>query len=325
VVDFLPKPSHPDSPLSVENLHRTLSSDTPGPRPIPNLILGPFIYPSKPVQLLAFCTFLEVLEISSADLDYSEGGFPHDFVHLRELRLSDVNLRMLAPLITKCPNLRTLRVDDFQNFSGRLRLFPSGGPPLGDSLSDIPEPCYNLRELYLKDGMLTEEQALWLFSSSSDTLERASLAGIYSPALPSILKSSVKFLQLEESDMHNAPLAGTLPEYTSLEALRLVGSDWPWASLFTDMTQPLRELSISWSPAGFAALAAALEQRSWQPTIRSIAAFFRDPAAGRLAEVEAHPVARQLKDICTARAVMLQWFSIPESSVLPITPFRFDQ
>jgi hypothetical protein len=173
--------------------------------------------------------------------------------------------------------------------------------------------------------MLTEEQALWLFSSSSDTLERASLAGIYSPALPSILKLSVKFLQLEESDMHNAPLAGTLPEYTSLEALRLVGSDWPWGSLFTDMTQPLRELSISWSPAGFAALAAALEQRSWQPTIRSIAAFFRDPAAGRLAEVEVHPVARQLKDICTARSVMLQWFSIPESSVLPITPFRFDK
>ncbi|KAJ6569037.1 hypothetical protein B0H19DRAFT_1065817 [Mycena capillaripes] len=312
------------SPLSVENLRRTLLSDTPGPRPIRDLILGPFIYPSKPVQLLTLCTLLEVLEISSADLDYSEGRFPDDFIHLRELRLSDVNLSMLAPLITKCPNLRTLRVDDFQNFSGRLRLFPSGGPPPGDSLSDFPKPCCTLRELYLKDGMLTEEQALWLFSSSSATLEHASLAGIYSPALPIILKSSVKFLQLEESDRHNTPLADTLPEYTSLVALCLVGSDWPWATLFTDMTQPLRELSISWSPAGFAALAAALEQRSWQPTIQSIATFFRDPAVERLAEVEAHPATRQLMDICTARAVMLQWVSTSESSVLP-TPFRFDK
>ncbi|KAJ7189314.1 hypothetical protein GGX14DRAFT_485189 [Mycena pura] len=308
------------SPVSVENLHRTLSSDIPGPRPILDLIMGPFIYPSKTVQLLTLCTSLEVLEISSADLDYSKGGFPDDFVHLHELRLSGVNLRMLASLITRCPNLRTLRVDDFQNFSGRPRPFRSGGPPHGDSFSDIPQPCYNLRELYLKDGMLTEEQALWLFSSSSGTLERASLRGIYSPALPSILKSSVKFLQLEEAEMNNAPLAATLREYTSLEALCLVGSDWPWASLFTGMTQPLRELSISWSPAGFA----ALEQHSGRPSIRSISTFFRDPAVERLAEVEAHPIARQLKDICTAGAVMLHWFSIPESSVLPMTPFQFD-
>ncbi|KAJ7142911.1 hypothetical protein C8R44DRAFT_866183 [Mycena epipterygia] len=139
------------------NLHRTLNHDCSNPWPIRDLILGPMDLPSPspwPVRLLARCTSLKVLEISFPELDYSDGGFPTNFKHLHELRLSCANLRLVAPLIAKCPNLSILRIHNFKNDLARPPVFFTGGPPPGDSLSDIPAPAYNLRELSLKDGRL---------------------------------------------------------------------------------------------------------------------------------------------------------------------------
>ncbi|KAJ7142912.1 hypothetical protein C8R44DRAFT_866184 [Mycena epipterygia] len=150
--------------------------------------------------------------------------------------------------------------------------------------------------------MLTEEQAKWLFSSSG-ALERVSLTGIYSPALPAVIQSSVKFLQLETSNSYNQHLARVVSAYESLTCLRIMGSDWPWGVLFDGNCKSLQGISY-WQPRLHTITVLAQHAIPWPWDLE-------DPEiAIPRAQQEAQPVSLRLKNVCELRKVALHWFNL---------------
>ncbi|KAJ7766528.1 hypothetical protein DFH07DRAFT_809311 [Mycena maculata] len=310
---------------SISKLLRTLSNDDPFPRAVHHLVLTAQYtdktFPEVATKLLAHCPSLRTFQIA-AELKFSH-QFEGSFLHLSAVMLRGVFLRDFARLLTNLPNLSILHAEELQIFSGRLHAYRSGTDPPGDTLTDIPLPTYHLKCLHLETISLTEGQIQWLLPGSMP-LEALSLRGVYAPALARLVGPRVKHLRLTPEDPdageNNDHLASMLPMFTSLATLCLVGERWPWASVLGNVTAPITELTMSWSPSGFAALAAALEDRSWQRQLREISVFFRYSADATHDIVEAYPASQKLKEFSHSRNITLHWFSDRPPTVFT-TPF----
>ncbi|KAJ7766531.1 hypothetical protein DFH07DRAFT_809318 [Mycena maculata] len=316
---------------SISKLLRTISNDDPFPRAVHHLVLTAQYtdktFPEVATKLLAHCPSLRTFQIA-AELEFSH-QFEGSFLHLSAVMLRGVFLREFARLLTNLPNLTILHAEELQIFSGRLHAYRSGTDPPGDTLTGIPLPTYHLKCLHLETISLTEGQIQWLLPGSMP-LEALSLRGVYAPALARLVGPRVTHLRLTPEDPDAGPgeqsdhLASMLPMFTSLDTLCLVGERWPWASVLGNVSAPITELTMSWSPAGFAALAAAMEDRSWQRQLREISVFFRYSAdAAKRDFVEVYPASQKLKEFSHSRNITLHWFSDRPPTVFttPFVPF----
>ncbi|KAJ7132544.1 hypothetical protein C8R44DRAFT_50376 [Mycena epipterygia] len=308
--------------VSVKYLVRTLDGISPRrirhvslTAPLTTITAEVADYKGAAVRLLVHSSpTLEILEITDwlHILNFSRFSF-RQFPCLRDIRLGGGNLRQLAGILTKCPKLKELRLDGVLNVTGHNLGVTSIAEPAGDSLSDIPRPTYDLRELYMKRTALAAEQVEWLLSGSNLTV--LSVNTTNSPALPHICGSFVTRLHLEMRDtsVFTGWLAGLPSDFPLLTHLRIMGAEWPWAVIFQNLVHcSLTEITISWSDDGFHALVRALGDSSWQPSLRKITVIFEEHTQWQPIEAAAmikmQAVSKELEALSQSRGISILWF-----------------
>ncbi|KAJ7086349.1 hypothetical protein B0H15DRAFT_950464 [Mycena belliarum] len=264
-------------------------------------------------KLLSYCPALRIYQLNEP------GNFPlafgGSFLNLVAVQLRGlVVLRQIALLLTKLPSLAILHLEKLEKFTGHQNATVLGTEPLADSLVGIPAPTYHLQQLQLTKTLLTSDQVRWLLSGS-ETLEELSLRDVEALDLPGVIGPIVGSLELtlgnfaiRDADNH---LALTVPVFTKLKSLRLIGEEWPWESLLASIQPGLHELMITWSALGVAGVVAALKNNSWQPTLQKFSILFHeytDPSEEiKLATAQAHPVSQYLEELCDGRNIALHW------------------
>ena len=116
--------------------------------------------PTYARSLIGRCTELRYLDVNLFNLSFRfEASLP-TFVKLREIRVDRVNLHLIAPLLLKAPNLRTLGLSDVTDW-------PPESPSLVYYIGDIPLPAFMLKCLHVFGCLKVGHSAWkWLFSTS---------------------------------------------------------------------------------------------------------------------------------------------------------------
>lgn len=240
------------------------------------------------------------------------------FYALRDLILSNQELRPLAPFLQYLPALERLDAISFTTNDGTVNAMDRESYPLvGERLADIPPPTFRLRELRLSQSRLTQAQAQWLLGSSAESLKHAQLQELSLGALPvvEVISASVESLHLkgamDSPQIGDTELALTVPVFTTLKALRVSGRSWPWDILLRNIKSALESMTISWSKQSMENLTQTLVDLQWQPSLRIVIVrhwaetdvyYGVDPSDIRTSRAE-------LEAVCARRGIPVTWIT----------------
>ncbi|KAJ6452351.1 hypothetical protein C8R47DRAFT_1169216, partial [Mycena vitilis] len=304
---------------SIQKLLDTISSSESPRHTIHHLVLNHVdkepSFGHAVTQLVARCSTLRVFQLR-ARCDFLET--PTNLFHdLASVDLQRVTLQHFAPFLASLPNLSILHLRELRIFSGRQQAFRSGSEPPGDNLTDFPVPTYRLKELHLTSTMLTGGQLRWVLGGS-ESLEFVSLRGVYAPSLTQTIGASVRSLRLTPGGFplarNDDHLAATVPMFTYLDSLQIIGAGWPWMALLTGITSILTKISILRSTDTIHALITVLKDASWQPQLNNISLFIGDVGPESDANIGSDEVEGpviELRSLCTVRKIALHSVASP--------------
>lgn len=233
--------------------------------------------------IIPHCTQMQYLEAELDALSFPATIHLPDLPNLRELRLVDQGLSVLAPLLGHLPNLEVLAIFNLVD-SGLYT--DNTYPPLDTAIS---VPTFHLRDLRLAQCNLTLAGRNWILSKSRNM----DLGAVDNP------------------QTRSDELAGLVPRFEKLTSLRISGSEWPWDSLLRNISTSLKSIAISYSKPGTTHLASRLNDASWLPKLETVKVYHWADA-DRFYGVKAEDITngrRRLKAACAGRRVDFVWIT----------------
>ena len=305
---------------SARLLLRTVENGRWNPCPIQQLKVTSFLPVIKGEfelvvqRLITCCTELRYLYLNVSDLSFEPIASLPVFEHLRELHLTDMSFRTVAPLLHRLPYLKVLHLH-WVTARQSLGVRTPGAPPIGDPLDDIPPPTFQLDEFGVQQSELAPEQFQWLLSQCT-SLSHVELrnVGDSGPGLARVIGPHTKTLSIHgiiDVPRGDDRVASQLMHFTSLTSLQISGRGWPWNAMFMDIVAPLETIQISYSQPACDSIAQFLLYRSWLPSLRAVVVDHEasEDRLYRVGQTDIEDAKAILKSACATRNITLRWLT----------------